>query len=73
MRFSSFVVLAAAVIAPALASASADAPRANIPVTADSITTALPEPAAWSLLIVGFGLAGAGFRGRRIARIASPQ
>jgi hypothetical protein len=31
------------------------------------VTTAVPEPAAWSLMIAGFGLAGAALRRRRRA------
>lgn len=34
-----------------------------------SIHDSVPEPASWALMIVGFGLAGAGLRGRR--RIAA--
>ncbi len=38
-------------------------------VTSDTVPSAVPEPAAWSLLIAGFGLTGAALR-RRVAAIA---
>ncbi|MBS0333573.1 MAG: PEPxxWA-CTERM sorting domain-containing protein [Proteobacteria bacterium] len=34
----------------------------------DASPGAVPEPAAWALLIVGFGLSGAMLRRRRLAR-----
>ncbi len=36
-------------------------------ITFDISTAAVPEPASWALMIMGFGLVGAGMRRRRIA------
>lgn len=38
---------------------------ANTPITAGSFVAAVPEPATWTMFIVGFGLAGAAMRARR--------
>jgi hypothetical protein len=34
-------------------------------------TTAVPEPASWAMLIIGFGLTGAAARRRRGAAVAA--
>jgi hypothetical protein len=39
----------------------------NTTITATAATGAVPEPAAWAMLIAGFGLTGAAARRRRIA------
>lgn len=36
------------------------------------LDSAAPEPAAWTLMIAGFGLAGAGLRSARLRRAATP-
>ena len=43
----------------------AHAPGANQPGVQDMTTGGVPEPAAWALMIAGFGLAGASLRQRR--------
>jgi hypothetical protein len=39
--------------------------------TAPSMASAAPEPATWAMLIVGFGMAGAAMRRRRITGLAT--
>jgi hypothetical protein len=60
------------------------APGVNLPVAGGgvindfgssytwSVQGAVPEPAAWTLMIAGFGLAGAGLRSARRRRAAAP-
>lgn len=38
---------------------------ANITLSSVGVTAAIPEPASWSMMIVGFGAIGAGMRHRR--------
>lgn len=40
----------------------------NLAVTADAIQAGVPEPATWSLMIVGFGLVGGALRRRSVGR-----
>ena len=43
---------------------------APVKITVDSVAAAVPEPAAWALMIGGFGMAGAMFRRRRALSVA---
>lgn len=36
-----------------------------------ALTGAVPEPATWGMLVLGFGLVGAGLRNRRTARVTA--
>ncbi len=43
----------------------------NLTVTADTITAAVPEPAAWAMLLTGFALTGAAARRRSSSRVVA--
>lgn len=42
----------------------------NVRVNVEGITSAVPEPATWAMMITGFGLAGSALRRRRAAAMA---
>jgi hypothetical protein len=43
----------------------------GLSVTADAITASVPEPATWGMMLLGFGLVGAGMRRRKSTLVAA--